>query len=450
MASDDSSVPIANLQPEGFIPAAYTYFGQFIDHDMTYDTTDVPEPGEVVRPEDTQNRRRNFLNLDCLYGDDPAAPQFASLYEADGIFFRLGAALSNGRSFDVPLRVKPSPARQHAEDGLDKSDLCQPQTADPRNAENVIVRQIHAMFLQLHNMAVEESLSVLPPAKAFAAAQERVRHQYQWLVWNDYLPAVCNQTTLEEGRQGPSFLIDWSGLTFSIPVEFAQAAFRFGHAMVRSSYRLSGGSTDLTEIFGGQESKGALPTKMAVNWDNFCALSVMPEYARPIGTTVVNALYQVPTSSLSVFLMAIRTRAGGPPVLPLRTLQRGAANCLSSGESAIRYLFGHQPTTPVLRKPYNYWPGKSPFDRLDSAHLRDETPLWYYVLMEAELNHVGNRLGLLGTCIVAGTIEGALRSNPESFIHKGPLWRPEPWKARDGCKIRIERFHDVARVVGLA
>jgi Animal haem peroxidase len=447
MACDDPSIPLDDVVPSEFIPAAYTYFGQFIDHDMTYDQSGVPNPGSQVDPGQTTNFRKSFLNLDNVYGDGPQSAVSASLYEDDKIFFRLGAALSNGRSFDVPLRMKCTP---------ENNDLCAPETADPRNVENAIVRQIHAMFLQLHNLAAEELLKSYPSyssAKVFAEARDRVRHQFQWLVWKDFIPKICNASVLKEAYRSRSRLIDWNGHAFSIPVEFAQAAFRYGHSMVRSSYFLGTGQlTNLNAIFGGSASRGALPTRLAVNWDNFCGLTPCSEYARPIGTTIVMDLYQVPPSSIQVFLatMAARVRSGSDQILPLRTLHRGAAVRLASGQGAVEYLL-EKPVTSVTAQPSpDYVSGRSPWDRLDACDLSKEIPLWYFILMEAELNEVGNRLGCVGSTIVAGTIAEALWSNPKSFLHLGHDWEPPPWTAWNGSQIQIRKLHDVARVVGLA
>lgn len=164
MARDDSSIPDADLNVKRRPPAGYTYFGQFVDHDLSCDLS--PLPAAVEDPTGVPNLRRNLLCLDNLYGMGPGSATDGALYEANGLYFRLGAALSNAHSFDVPL------------DGSG-----QPLTADPRNAENALVRQVHALFLQLHNRAIDElgTAGGSAPEK-FAAARERVQEQYQYLV----------------------------------------------------------------------------------------------------------------------------------------------------------------------------------------------------------------------------------------------------------------------------
>jgi hypothetical protein len=428
MASDDPSIPLIDVKPRKFIPAGYTYFGQFIAHDLIDDPSGVPLPGTTVEPEEITNHRALFLNLDTLYGEGPRSLSSRHLYEEDGASFRVGAAPGDGQPFDVPV------------DGEGK-----PQAADYRNLENAIVRQINAMLLQLHNLAVEEI--PMEAANRFSQARERVCHQFQWLVRNDFIPSICNEATLDKMASVGNRLIDWEEKEFSIPVEFAHAAFRFGHSMVRAGYPLGGRpEVKLAELFGGRDPRGALPAGLVVDWDDFFAVSRKAEYAHPIDTCIVRDLFRVPTHNLADFRAAV-SRDGEAKVLPLSTLNRGAAARLCSGQIAKRLLC---PTSSLRSPSTHYSRGKDPVSRLAACGLQDRTPLWFYILMEAELDEAGNRLGTLGSHIVAGTIEAALWSNPNSYLRKGPQWQPAPWKARDGSRIQIKTFHDVARAVGLA
>src|SRR4029077_12213150 len=133
------SLPAWKSKPVG---AGYTYFGQFIDHDLTEDRTPLLLAG-LMEPNDTENCRTCWLDLANLYGHGPGCPIYAGLYE-DETSFRLGDPLVNGETFDVPLT-----------DG-------HPHVADSRNNENIIVRQIHALFLKLHNLAVIELEKTTP------------------------------------------------------------------------------------------------------------------------------------------------------------------------------------------------------------------------------------------------------------------------------------------------
>ena len=154
------------------IGAAYTYFGQFIDHDLTEDRTALRNAGEQ-EPDCTVNHRSHFLDLEHLYGNGPLARASQNLYAKDGVSFALGEVLTEGQPFDVPLVGN------------------EPQIADHRNNENVLVRQVHAMFLKLHNLIAAQLPRELDAPKRFITARAYVRWQYQWLVRHDFLARIC-------------------------------------------------------------------------------------------------------------------------------------------------------------------------------------------------------------------------------------------------------------------
>ena len=63
--------------------------------------------------------------------------------------------------------------------------------------------------------------------------------QYQWLVRHDFLKQICQPDIYNAVVENGQCTIDWNTDGFSIPVEFSQAAFRFGHSMVRPDYTLN-------------------------------------------------------------------------------------------------------------------------------------------------------------------------------------------------------------------
>ena len=400
-----------------------------IDHDLTHDETPAPVPFAELEPAEIENRRTEFLNLQTLYGDGPASEASRALYAEDGMSFRLGAALPNSRVFDVPLD----------RDG-------KPLTADARNIENTVVRQLTAMFLQLHNLAVQESLeddgsgSGRSPSERFAQARARVCHQFQWLVRHDFLPRICDEPTSAMVLRGDGQFIEWERDQFSIPVEFAQAAFRFGHSAVKHKYRLRGNrEVGLADLFGGRGSLGPLQPSDAVDWAEFLGVGGNRQFAHLIDTAIVHDLFRVPERSIAAFASRGSDDTASAGMLPLRTLRRGAASRLCSGEVAAACLLP---------------PDRASRAAMDCAHLRQcgfdgDTPLFYYILLEAELHERGRRLGSVGSRIVAGTLEGVLIANPASFVHQPPGWRPKPWRAPDGSEVHINTLYDVVRVVGL-
>ena len=410
------------------VPAGYTYFGQFIDHDITRDDTLLEDAGKQC-PTQIVNGGEGRLDLDHLYGGKGTLPLLnGNLYAADGASFKLGdVQLANGEKFDVPLNAKG-----------------EPDATDDRSSENIMLRQVCVLFMKLHNVAVQELPTNLSPAKRFETARERVRWQYQWLVREDYLFRICAPQIFREVIGNGNRMIDWQTDGFSIPVEFSQAAFRFGHSMVRPAYflRSHGGSISLTDLFSGPECSGAIRIEHAVDWNRFLTVGV--EASMAIDTVIAEPLSNLPPDHLHHLVTADAPPM--PPQLSVRTLVRGAATGLPTGEHVATTL-GRTPLP--AGKPPGY--AEDPWKTLTDFGLLGKTPLWYYILLEAELEQKGGRLGMVGSRLVAEVIDGSLRADPDSFLSRnGAGWAPAPWKTRDGRSISIRRLIDVAKLVGLA
>ncbi len=413
---------------EGVPAVAYTYFGQFIMHDLTFDDTPFHSAG-LQEPEETINYRNPRLDLDSVYGDGPFSGSHRHLY--DGVRFLVGTKARNpqGALFDVPL--------------ID--DL--PAVADDRNCENAILRQIHAMFLKLHNRAVDNLAgSITEVDKLFEAARRLVRWQFQWLVRYDYLPKICDLVVYDELVRKNRRLIHWPPGSFSIPVEFSQAAARFGHSMVRQKYRLSGGEFNLGQLFGSCQRAGPLEDGKAVGWSHFVGPRDSP--ARDIDTTLENPFRELPQDTIHSFVRSPMPH--DPLMLPFRTLARGAATRLPTGQQ-LR----------VALDPLGQLPDPDPENDTDLQKLRKtlqklrdlgfdrETPLWFYILLEAQTQGKKQRLGTVGSRLVAEVIEAALRHDPDSFLFdtRGE-WTREPWTHGE-TSTSIGDLWDLAAVIGL-
>ncbi|MGY4379585.1 hypothetical protein ACVWZ3_007224 [Bradyrhizobium sp. i1.3.6] len=213
---------------ESGIPALYTYFGQFIDHDITFDP--VSSLTKQQDPDGLVDFRTPSLDLDNLYGRGPNDQP----YMYDGIKFRLGEKLTGA---GVP----------------DASDLPRFKgralIGDPRNDENSIVSQFQALMLRFHNRMVDDNDSL-----SFEDVQQRVRFHYQYVVLNDFLPRIVHASVLDElrtaGQYDRSKLAHYHWKTYPfMPVEFSVAAYRLGHSMIRPGYRLNDADNMLLQIF---------------------------------------------------------------------------------------------------------------------------------------------------------------------------------------------------------
>jgi hypothetical protein len=430
MRSDHTRIPFLRqvLPP----PPGYTYFGQFIMHDLTQDDTPLsekhpPEPPEIA------NHRTPFLDLDSVYGNGPFSADRV-LYEEDRASFKLGSAHTESRVlFDVPLDEKRKAL-----------------IADCRNNENLIIRQIHAMFLKLHNQAVKEVCEVVPAADIFETARNRVTLQYQWLV-REFLGRVCKDTVFDEIVKQGKRAIDW-GNRFAIPVEFAHGVARFGHSMVRPEYDLTKNDhhVPIATIFREAHKRGAIKTELAIDWRRMLATSGKGSNA--IDTTIINALFELGPKSIQPFvehLTWIETLK-----LPIRTLYRHITMKLPSGEEVQALVApGAKLSDPALDSDFeNENPGYRPFEHLNALDLHGSTPLWYFILLEAEVNEGGGTLGEVGSRMLAEVLEGALRASPCSILkelEQDPTWRPPAWSTLKG-PLLIDNLFDVAVALGLA
>jgi hypothetical protein len=422
-----------------------TYFGQFVDHDLTLDSTPMREAG-WYEPVDTINHRTPWLDLDCLYGDGPRSSRHHHLYESDHASFRIGHSSRGGEPFDVPFTYDGHLA-----------------LADERNGENIIIRQIHAMFLKLHNVAVREQPITLAPRQRFDQARDRVRWQYQWLVRNWFLPEICHPAIYEAVIEKGDRRIDWSESGFAIPVEFSVAAMRFGHSMVRAKYHLRnphdlqnpGKSFPLADLFGVKNNR-PLDFSQKIDWGFFSGStpgSRPAANANEIDTTMAEPLFQLPDEHIDLYVRSPIPHL--PRALHMRTLTRGAAVRLPTGQQ-LRTALGEAEIAPPTAGYKD-----DPWKPLRDAGLDQDTPLWYYILLEAELDSglpvdipiatkiggFGATLGKLGSRLVAEVIETALQSDPTSFVRRDGSTRPPPWKVSDTEQIPVNSLEDVARVV---
>ena len=428
---DDGS-RISDERPEILVDCGYTYFGQFVAHDLTKDVSSVDEVWQK-ESEKLENLQTPQLNLDVLYGSGPAfSPE---LYEDDGVRLKIGESKGSGCPFDICVGRK-------GERFL----------ADDRGAANLILRQMTAVFARLHNFAVEQFRPEIADEKAlFEQAQLQTQRQFQWLVLKDYLPTMLNPEVYRKVFIDRSSSIRWD--TFSIPIEFASAAMRFGHAMVRPNYLFGfGQELLLPKILGRTPDRGALADEVEINWGFFFqgAGPGGAVTARPIDTRLSLPLHMLPADLIGVAEVACPhfRIAKNPDQLPVRTLLRGAGLRLASGQTAAN-AFGERVLTKAGLCQNSDGEETEQGRILRDTGLVHETPLWYYILKESEVTENGNRVGPVGSHLIAETIFGALRSDPHSCLNQTDI-KPAPpiWKFPDG-PTRIYGLSELFRLAPL-
>ncbi len=457
------------------IDAGYTYLGQFIDHDITFDpASSLQSQNDVDALVDFRTPR---LDLDSLYGRGPADQPY--MYSGDGRRFQLGRPLREGVggriiAFDLP--------RHSWSEG--KRTFNRALIGDKRNDENVIVSQLHGVFLQFHNRMADDH-----PELGFAELQRRVRWHYQYVVLNDFLRRIARSEVIDSVlphlSQGGSIDAHPPALHHYhaennnpfIPVEFAVAAYRFGHSMVRPVYRLNTklGGSDADKalgidgrqfIFAGLKERGlngfdSFPDVWGIDWNLYFDLTgnsdkrvqrnrTQPAYR--IDTSLVNPLAFLPEFSVvqastpatpitNISQLQPAPRAGEIANLALRNLLRGRSMGLPSGQDVARAM-GITPLRDAelrvgkatSRKEYDALP------TLVSLHtdFKGNAPLWYYVLAEAQhewrlaggTDKTPTRLGAVGSRIVVETFAGLLLNDGHSLLRQASTWAPEIGKCK--------------------
>ena len=372
------------------MPAGYTYFGQFVAHDITFNP--VSDLTQHRDPESIVNFRSPRLDLDSLYGRGPKDSAYFYDRSEGAVTGRLSIGWGMG----------------YGEEDLPRSDG-EPAVAligDPRNDENTMISQIHLAFIKLHNRFLDYY-------KDFATAQRLTCWHYQWVVLKDYLYRVCEDEVLKEiwsnPKEGPKLRwFEWKQSPF-IPLEFSGAALRFGHSMVRDGYRLNFTHHNPVPVFsqgslGNLRGFRRLPPNWTVQWDHFLQFDdngarETPQLSRPIDLVLSKSLMDLPREVLTA-----NDREKVETNLLKLNIQRGFQLSLPSGQAVARALRAKKVLKPLHG---------------------DEDPLWVYVLREAMARHGGTQLGEVGSTIVAETIIGLIAGDPLSYLNVDPNWTPD-------------------------
>jgi len=418
------------------LPAGFTYLGQFVDHDITLDLT--PLDDQKADPLGIENFRSPALDLDALYGPGPQLAPY--MYARDPVSHAMTGKLLVGRAAASPDFANGSTVPELPND-LPRSNEGRAVIGDERNDENLLVAQTHLSFLKFHNKIID-MLTARPAPLSGAALFEEARRiatwHYQWIVLFDFVERMTEDGLVRrikhEGRKFYRFRT-----RPYIPVEFSAAAYRLGHSMVRERYdhnRIFGfgisslatlfhftgksggivGQLATDEIGGPGQPMQKLPSNWAIDWRRFYEVvtpqpaGVTLNRARSLDPCIVPALHTLPGES------------GRNLVLPFRNLARGVRLGLPSGQN-VAYAMGIQPLTgDELATDVG---GGSDGTVLKAQGLHTATPLWYYILKEAQLMHQGQRLGPVGSTIIAEVFLGLVHGDHKSFLWQRSNWTPE-------------------------
>ncbi len=449
------------------VSAGYTYLGQFIDHDITFDPASSLD--KLNDPDALADFRTPRLDLDSVYGRGPDDQPY--LYRNNG--FKDALLLATGPDKRPPILSVPRP--DHQRNGESVALI-----GDPRNDENLLVGQIHNLFVRFHNAIMQNAAlvpDVLSEKARFAEAQRLVRWHYQWIVINDFLPRIVGMETTRavlghtpglplaaSGRGEPhlNFYRVRSGIPY-MPIEFSVAAYRFGHSMVRPSYSLSetvlGGSNGQFQrvpIFTLNRDPAnlenlngfrTLPDAWGIDWSFF--YPDLPRHA-PAEFKIPQPSYRMDTQLVDPLASLPAFMAPGIVSLAERNLHRSLTLQLPSGQSVAEAM-GIKPMSDD-----ELFGGREETKKVlaDFPLLAGRAPLWYYILREAEQTQrtgvpdehgAGHHLGPVGGRIVAEVLIGLIWNDHQSYLYQAPHWAPPKETARAGGKFEMSdliRFVD--------
>lgn len=510
--------------PEGNsnMPAVYTYWGQFVDHDLTANTDRDSAVSDITRSDlkpiapnlvtkNLKNLRRPALDLDSLYGNGPA---FLDRYSTDAGLYD-GPRFRIGKNADAPgiPGVKIPPAEDLDRDlprigplldaGIIKDDIFTPQQkADPnfrtrafigdaRNDENLIVAQLHLAFLRFHNAIVDQIVAhpyrfglwrgYCHDAIVFERARQLTRWHYQWLVVNDWLKTITMSGIVDRVLlDGPKHYAPRERQLY-MPLEYSVAAFRFGHSMVRGAYdhnRNFGkngegpgvvapiATFDQLFLFTGNGflrdpndptksirnpflGAPTLPFNWIIEWDRFTdkGSADAAHFARKIDTLLAPPLTQMVNEGTATVLQddAHKPLREMLRFLAQRNLLRGYLLSIPTGQAAAKAM-GVAPLTETELSLNN---SDAINAALEQGGFFKRTPLWYYVLKEAEVRANGNSLGELGSRIVCETIIGLLWNDRSSYLNQRGRWDPAEGVRLDNGDL-IVTIRDFLKFAGVA
>jgi hypothetical protein len=429
--------PDMPTQPPGLdspsIPAAFTFVGQFIDHDLTMNAVDLfnSQTGEV------ENTASPLIDLDSVYGPRTIlfnAPAHGSIYNKDGTFkLHRKTGTEKGHFYDLPRHP-----------GTHKAYM-----SDARNDENQMVLQVHLLVMKLHNKLLTTAYKdIADPVERFQKARIETIRNWQSMIIEDFLARTLRHDVLEwllgeiakenfgHFKYKPLLDLSTGKYVASLPHEFA-IGFRYGHSQLKPKYLLRGGQAEGITLFDNslvadpdgnfKDLRGSQPliAEHVIDWEFFAGGKFKGNL---IDGKVTSVVFDLPESTIPDDIKFIGN-------LVQRNLVRSSQVGLCSGEELAKF-YGFKPLEPEQIDPdpnarglYVARDSNGDVEMCD-GHDVFQTPLWYYLLKEAELEGGKDKgtLGRLGSRLVGEVVLGAIAWADETMFRNGH--KDETWKSK--------------------
>jgi hypothetical protein len=358
------------------VAAGWPFFGQYVAHDLTADRSPLRAHADLAV---LRNARSPRANLESLHGGGPVGSPY--------------------------LYSREDPAKLLLDgDDVPRNQEGMALIGDPRNDVHVFVSQMQVAFIRAHNLLVDRLREDgIAEGDLFEEARRALVWHYQWLIVNEFVPLLAGpEVAAAVRRDGPRHYRP-NGVPF-IPVEFADAAYRYGHSQIRQLYRLQPDGPRYP-VFPDLIGFGPIGDR-TVDWSLLFDVPGRPpaQRSKPMDGLLPRSLVELP------YAITGDVDDAAFHSLAARDLERGQGTGLPSGEAVARLMGARVLTEDELDLRRTGWEA--------------ETPLWLYILREAMARHEGDRLGEVGGGIVAEVLFGLIQADPESYLAVDPGWTP--------------------------
>ena len=422
------------------LPAVFTFVGQFIDHNLTMNAIDlfVDQTGSV------RNGASPMIDLDSVYGSRTTGTgvDTSMIFDDAGRFSLVAVPGTPG--FDLPrteMSLPPGPI-------VHVPSAFTAHIFDSRNDENQIILQIHILLERVHNKLIADNklnTAGLSKDEVIATVRKEVVANWQTVVLQDYLPRVIAAATLIDVL-GQIRQVNFGNLKYKPLLDLASAAlvvqlphewaigFRFGHSQLRPQYHLNSGGGASVPLFnnytgnpGGEDLRGSvkLPAAHVIDWAEFYP-DVPPEKTPDcdrslrIDGKVTPPVFNLPESAIPDTIKEVGN-------LPQRNLIRSRSIGVVSGEELYDFYTTSAGGPPVALHGPKLTPSEVAPKDAHHLFMHDvdpqtmqavfKTPLWYYILKEAEQQGNSRTLGALGSRLVAEVVAGGVYYDTESVYY---------------------------------
>lgn len=362
------------------VTAGFTYFGQFITHDITYEHL-------------INKNYKPSLNLRSVY-DDGKETELSCTKKKDSSQEKVEnremilkvRKISDGR-FDF--------FREKNGDAL---------VSDCRNDQHLIIAQMHLVWVRFHNALIDylRDIKKIPLAELYKTAREIAVFHYRWLILNQYCKLLlCDPSVISDLLASTNnFKLFKAELMPQLMAEFTHAAMRIGHTQVQNSYVINNKHNASHTLFSG-ESGGLLGGRcldqLEFDWEVFFWMKKEVRHMNFSSLIDLKVIKQ----------MQILQLPGQASLDRLNLIRLD----LEKSKDLSNFVNSVSKSNLKIYNAATFWESWQEKGGVRPMQSEEGLPLWLYFMFEAE-KEGGIKLGPLGSQIIAEQIVWTIRQDP--------------------------------------